>query len=411
MENRFIDEILQAREQRAERQCVWTEQTALPLVSFTMNIAGPDKGGPLVALAFREGCRMLTERLGHPIRQETHLTAAGYEALFAYDLPPQRLKETCVSLEETPLAGRLFDFDVILTDGTKLAREIPRTCIVCGGPVTVCSRNRAHGLDTILAETRTRLSRFACEALALSATDALIAEAALTPKPGLVDRANSGAHTDMDILTFRASANALMPYFRESFLLGFETMPPSALQQAGIAAERTMFDATNGVNTHLGAVYTFGLYLYGLGRHCATGTVPCLAASDAARALLPAELAPGDITGARLEAVNGFPHAKKARALLKEDGGPYVALLTLMSETEDRNLLRRGGCEGLAFAKRYAQSLMCSFDNCGHDIAWLKRELVAFDEEMIIRHLSPGGSADLLALALLMERAETLLTP
>jgi triphosphoribosyl-dephospho-CoA synthase len=42
---------------------------------------------------------------------------------------------------------------------------------------------------------------------------ALIAEAELTPKPGLVDRRGSGAHRDLSLPIMRRSALAIEPYF------------------------------------------------------------------------------------------------------------------------------------------------------------------------------------------------------
>src|ERR1035437_5081449 len=42
---------------------------------------------------------------------------------------------------------------------------------------------------------------------------ALLKEVELTPKPGLVDRHNSGSHRDMDLATFYASIEAIAPWF------------------------------------------------------------------------------------------------------------------------------------------------------------------------------------------------------
>jgi len=48
--------------------------------------------------------------------------------------------------------------------------------------------------------------------IAGQAEKALLYEVALTPKPGLVDRNNSGAHSDMDFFTFLDSIVSLSPY-------------------------------------------------------------------------------------------------------------------------------------------------------------------------------------------------------
>lgn len=93
-----------------------------------------------------------------------------------------------------------------------------------------------------------------------------------TPKPGLVDRRNSGSHTDMDSFTFMSSAAALYPYFEACAKVGRETMDRpapetfAALRPLGCEAEGEMLDATGGVNTHKGAVFSIGITCAALGR-------------------------------------------------------------------------------------------------------------------------------------------------
>ena len=93
------------------------------------------------------------------------------------------------------------------------------------------------------------------------ATQALQAELDTTPKPGLVDKDNNGAHRDMDYAMMQLSINTLHPYFVRLALLGFaDTLPSHAsIRDAGIEAEKAMLAATNGVNTHKGALFSMGL--------------------------------------------------------------------------------------------------------------------------------------------------------
>lgn len=55
----------------------------------------------------------------------------------------------------------------------------------------------------------------ACQETFLLSMQALLYEVSVTPKPGLVDRNNTGAHQDMDIFTFEASAVSLNHYFEQ----------------------------------------------------------------------------------------------------------------------------------------------------------------------------------------------------
>ena len=93
------------------------------------------------------------------------------------------------------------------------------------------------------------------------ATQALQAELDTTPKPGLVDKDNNGAHRDMDHALMQLSINTLHPYFVRLALLGFADTLPShtSIRDAGIEAEKAMLEATNGVNTHKGALFSMGL--------------------------------------------------------------------------------------------------------------------------------------------------------
>lgn len=93
------------------------------------------------------------------------------------------------------------------------------------------------------------------------ATQALQAELDTTPKPGLVDKDNNGAHRDMDYAMMQLSINTLHPYFVRLALLGFADTLPShtVIRDAGIEAEKAMLAATNSVNTHKGALFSMGL--------------------------------------------------------------------------------------------------------------------------------------------------------
>ena len=93
------------------------------------------------------------------------------------------------------------------------------------------------------------------------ATQALQAELDTTPKPGLVDKDNNGAHRDMDYALMQLSINTLHPSFVRLAFLGFADTLPShtVIRDAGIEAEKAMLEATNGVNTHKGALFSMGL--------------------------------------------------------------------------------------------------------------------------------------------------------
>lgn len=408
-----LQEVLDAREARAAAQKQMLDRYQRPLLCLTMNIAGPVKRWGTVDLAFRAAEAELDRCLAGHIKEKSLTDAAtGLEGIWACDISAPDLKSLAMKLETRNSVGRLYDLDVIGTDGIKLSRPTPRTCLVCGGPATPCARSRAHGLDAILAATHALLNDFAADYLAETAVQSLIEEVELTPKPGLVDRHNNGAHRDMDLGMFHRSAKVLALYFREAVSLGLtsdDCMP--LLQQAGLRAEDTMLAATGGVNTHKGAIYAFGLALAALGGVLARGGDIFTRAAALAAAGLPAPdtthgaqaKAKYHAGGARAEALSGFPHGQMAWAALHEHrGNPFPALLTLLSQVEDTNLLYRGGPEGLSFVQREAAAILA-----GPPDQYVSR-LKELDEACIARNLSPGGSADLLALGLLLYRTESI---
>ena len=405
-----LQEVLCARDLRAASQRRLLAAYGLPLLGFTMNIAGPVKRSRLGDFAFREGLEALRRQLGgRVLHQEVTDRRTGLEALLVCSLPAEELKALAMDLESGSPAGRLCDMDVIAPDGGKLSRPAPRTCLVCGGPAAPCARSRAHGLPAVQEAAQALLEDFAAQRLAELAVQALLEEVDQTPKPGLVDRNNRGAHRDMDRDLFHRSARSLLPYFRRAVTLGLERADcMGSLQKAGLAAERVMLAETGGVNTHRGAVYAFGLILAAMGSRLARGgDVFAGAAALAESGLPPAAGSHGQraqqrygAPGARGEALAGFPHARHAWAALARPGGRDAALLTLLAEVEDTNLLHRGGPEGLARVQGWARAILA-----GSPPAY-EEGLLELDRACIARNLSPGGSADLLALALFLGRTE-----
>lgn len=401
--NVTLDEILAARDARATTQMRLLSRYQRPLISFTMNIAGPVKQTPLTDFAFDAGLARLLQALGEPISQEIIRPHTGCEARLVYDHPAAELKALCLALESEKPVGRLYDLDVLDIDGEKLSRPTPRACLICGAPVTACSRSRAHGLDAIVEKTNAILRDFAAEQLSAMAENALLTEVELTPKPGLVDQRNNGAHDDMDLPLFRRSAAALRPVFRSMVLAGMDGASAAELQALGLQGEQAMFAATGGVNTHKGALYSFSLLLAAISsRLVRGGDVFETAAAFAAQLLSPdgthgsAVKERYQVGGVRAEALAAFPTARYAAEMLQSQD-PLSVLLWLMANTQDSNLYYRGGAEGAAFVRQTAAQILTAPTE--QRIALLE----AMDDAMIEQHLSPGGCADLLALALFLQ--------
>ena len=161
-----LQEVLENRERRAAAQLQMLEAYSRPLISFTMNIPGPVKNGERIRGCFLEGVNVLEKELesaGMKIVCRKELCAVtGNELLCAVDTQDAaRVKEICLNIEEHHPAGRLFDLDVIGTDGKKLERRVPRCCIVCGKPGKECASRRLHSLGELTAAAEKIMMRSA----------------------------------------------------------------------------------------------------------------------------------------------------------------------------------------------------------------------------------------------------------
>ena len=229
-----LSEILIAREERVAVQTALLGKYKAPVISFTMNMAGPVKLTALSHRAFLWGCEQL--RLGFVqnkfpvLAEQTRSLPTGDEAYFAVDAPAEKVKALCVEIEESSPAGRFYDMDVIGLNGRKLERGTERPCIVCGKPGRDCASRRLHTVKELQRATKTNLGLAFLlldrRKLSSLATHALLEEVAVTPKPGLVDRANNGAHQDMDFSSFQASAAALTSYWEACFREGMRPAYP-----------------------------------------------------------------------------------------------------------------------------------------------------------------------------------------
>ena len=417
--------MLEARERRAEIQNNMLKGAGPGqcLVCLTLNIAGDIKRTPMTKMLFDHGAALM-ESSGFSVKERRFLDeATGSEGFWRLEEDGERVKELLEVFEDSSPEGRLYDFDVIMPGGAKLSRAEARRCLICNAPAAECARSRRHGLEQVRKATDELLTEFCANELAEAAHRSLLDELYTTPKPGLVDLASNGAHSDMDVEVFEKSAQALAGYFGDAARMGMDGCGIRELRARGIRAEEEMFAATGGVNTHKGLIYSMGLLLAGMGRCLREGGscidhAASLAREDAEEQLGRALAAPSTnggavyrtygARGATGEAAAGFPDAVFTLSRLSYyrekgcDNSAALALCDCMAELEDTNLLHRGGEKGLEYVRETAARISGMHPDERID------ELYRFDDNLIARGLSPGGSADMLALALMFERWEKL---
>lgn len=263
--------------------------------------------------------------------------------------------------------------------------------------------------------------------LGRAAVAALYDELALYPKPGLVSFVDTGSHSDMDAQTFMRSLFALRHYFVNMAWLGAQRADFAALERCGMDAESRMLRATGGINTHRGAVFTLGLLcaaggaLRGSGARLEPGSVQqalqqhwgqALVARSRRAPSLPGGLAAQrhGLRGAAQEAADGFPvlfdiaypALKLARSRgLDATAGRIDALMHTLAVLDDSNLAHRGGLAGLHFARQAARDFVAAG---GMAQPGGLAQVQALHQAFVVRRLSPGGSADMLAAACWLQR-------
>jgi triphosphoribosyl-dephospho-CoA synthase len=266
---------------------------------------------------------------------------------------------------------------------------------------------------------------FACD-LSTLAVSALIEEAELTPKPGLVDRRGSGAHDDLDLGRLRRSAYALQDGFAEIARVALDAMPSLRLREEigriGRDMERRMLAATGGANAHRGAIWALGLLVAAAAQRRSERSAVGLATAAGVLARLPDRFAPCTLShgeqvrlrfgaaGARGEAQAAFPHAIRVglptlRAArdrgAPEDCARLDALMAIMASLDDTCLLHRGGRAALEDAKSGALAVLAAGGAASP--SGLQR-LHRLHAELMALWASPGGSADLLSVTLFLDR-------
>ena len=305
------------------------------------------------------------------------------------------------------------------------------------------------------------------------ATQALQAELDTTPKPGLVDKDNNGAHRDMDYAMMQLSINTLHPYFVRLALLGFADTLPShtVIRDAGIEAEKAMLAATNGVNTHKGALFSMGLAVVAAAyeEKKAAANKKVRGKEERKDSLLSIEnLSPLESLASPLSSLQltikalaaSFPdtsgtHGSKAKQLsngtttikgaldnaregyerLFAEWLPFYnehrkshdahalhkTLLRIMCDLDDTNVIYRTNVATAEEVKQEARALLASFEEayaaqdkekCASAIEekCASAELLALkdmDRRYTARNISPGGAADMLSLTVFIGSIQT----
>ena len=425
------------------------------VISAKLNIPGPIKNNDILQKVFMDGWQTFVAGLECNSQYEMLFAerVTGPEAFITVDGNLAAVKKTAILFEETYVLGRLFDIDVMANGQAdyQLSREDlgfgPRLCLICGKPAKVCAKEQNHTLDEGyevinqmyqgVTSKELIFEKESQETVVNNALKGLLYEVSLNPKPGLVDPVSMGSHTDMNMFTFIDSSLSLKSYLDKAFKLGrnFEgndlKLLFNALRAEGVLAEQTMFNATNNVNTHKGAIFSLGIWVTAIAYSTKDGSATMtevrrviqrmvegliekdLASNRVAMTAGEQQFQTYQLTGIRGEAVNGFPGvAEVAVPFLQATFGTMTqrlldTLMKIAATLEDSTLIKRAKTPDVLAEMKEWTSIY--FKLGGSHTEQGMKYLYDLDRVFIERNLSIGGSADTLILTIFIGQLTGLL--
>jgi holo-ACP synthase/triphosphoribosyl-dephospho-CoA synthase len=348
------------------------------------------------------------------------------------------IKQVCEEFETSHPLGRFIDVDLNDQQGDTVSSGKSKICFFClERPSIECRREKHHEPEELRAFMFSKMEaychqqheEFVIRKLSSLALNAILTEISLTPKPGLVDKLSNGSHSDMNYQAFISSSAAISQGFSELVRAGLtftDNDLPRALpviRKIGLEMETAMFDATNEVNTQKGIIFLMGLCLFTCGMIIGQSAKFDkeefrFVIKNICKDLIYNELinrqqsvnSHGEVVfkkynfgGARSEAESGF-------RTVFEFGLPQIidcdrlndevmtkSFLAIASKNLDTNILYRSNFEVLSHFQKICKIALEDFsdENYSNVIDYCKKE-----------NISPGGSADLLAVTIFVWSVE-----
>lgn len=435
-----LQSILEAREQRY----LMKKQLALkglPCVSLSLNVPGFPKSNP-TAKAFFYLCLNDLKYFFKAHLVEIHHEEAIERSDAAGDFfiapcsngvkKSHEMKQLCEDFEEAHPLGRFIDVDLNDESGNTVSSGKSKSCFFClVKPAIECRRDHSHDQEQLRSFMFSKMDEYASqqrESILIKQVSslglkALLYEISLSPKPGLVDKFSNGSHGDMDYQSFIDSSSALAPWFGELVRAGFSfqdsdlTKALPIIRNMGLHMESAMYEATRNVNTQKGIIFLMGLSLFACGKLLSQSDrfeVEQFRSviSDICRDIVSNELnnsfqptnTHGETifqkygySGARGEAESGLrtvfefglPQLKGVTKL--NDEAMIKCFLSIAANNADTNILYRRGPLVLSIFQGLCKTALDDFNDHHYSavIDYCQKE-----------NISPGGSADLLALTI-----------
>jgi len=342
------------------------------------------------------------------------------------------IKQICEDFEESHPLGRFVDVDLNDQHGNTISSGKSKLCFFCREkPAIECRHENTHGFDELRSFMFSEMDKYnwrkreekIAKKLSVFAQQAILAEISLTPKPGLVDQYSSGSHLDMNYQTFVDSTAAISFWFAELVREGFSfhdgdlTKALPRLRKIGLQMESAMFEATGNVNTQKGVIFLIGLSLFACGKMFSKNdhfqaeefrSIIQGICKDLVKKEMDNSTSSGKSHGEKIFLKYGFSgargEAESGLATVFNFGLPQLfqsenpddetltkCFLAIAANNNDTNILFRSNPEVLSTFKSLSRAALEDFNPTNYSalIDVCKQE-----------NISPGGSADLLAVSI-----------
>ncbi|MDO5088207.1 MAG: citrate lyase holo-[acyl-carrier protein] synthase [Leptotrichiaceae bacterium] len=425
-----IGSFLNDREKRAEYQKKLIEKYKKPLIVLKANFPGKNKNLPLadnITDALSEEIGKLFEK--DIIFTESFRNAEGKFFFYILNGDAYNIKKSAVILEESHELGRCADIDVHTSQGNLLSRKDIgnsfRKCFLCNDRAHNCVRSMKHSYEELYNFLEEKYRSYIAHKLSTAALEGLIYEVSCYPSFGLVSPLSTGSHKDMDFYTFLESGFSIEKAFYQMARIGYSDTDMdtafSTAREIGKKAEISMMKITGNVNTHRGLIFLMGIVILASARNFYSGKnikkMPELI-KEITKNILDdfknIEKKENLTNGEKLYIKYGFTgirgEVREGLTDIFEDILPFyngklkcydkntvcsMTLIKLMSIINDSTIVHRHGMDTLNEVKNRAASLIGVSE---------QKKLKDFEKWCIENNISPGGSADILAVVIFLHR-------
>jgi len=440
-----LKQILTARENRNQLR-INIAKRDLVSISLTLNIPGFPKSNELYHTFFeviKKEIQIFYKARSVELKEEYNINDIAGDffiaSVLSKSVSSHHLKKISEKFELEHKLGRFIDIDIFDINGNPISSERIKECFFCLSYSAIdCMRSNRHSYEELREYQKIKIKEYLecrtsiniCRELSSLALRSILYEVSLTPKPGLVDFNSSGVHKDMNYFTFLNSSSSISQYFFKIAMLGYrfkndfsEALP--VIRENGLQMENDMYISTNNVNTQKGIIFLLSVALFASAYIIANNdffniTNFSQISKKIGKALISELDKPCSVKthgqicfekygkdlggGARYEVANGFKTTINSGYLLLSKVFPenlnfiqiqqvlQKVLFSIIANNNDTNVLYRSNLEIL---KELKQIACISLNSKKYD----EKKLLEFCKE---KNISPGGSADLLAVSIFL---------